>query len=68
MWWGTLRIQFGHVKFEVPVWYSGDLELAGFGDGIFESHQRRWYLKAVRLRLLRERRARSNLDRERGKG
>jgi len=40
VWRGTLRIQFGHVKFEVPIWYSpGDLELAGAGDGIFESHQ-----------------------------
>lgn len=37
---GDLRVQFGHVKFEMPICYShGDLELAGAGDGPFESHQ-----------------------------
>lgn len=40
VWWGTLRVQFEHVKFEVCIWYfPGDLELAEPGGGIFESHQ-----------------------------
>lgn len=40
MWCGTLRVQSEHVKFEVCIWYfPGDLELAGPGGGIFESHQ-----------------------------